>query len=375
MARLLRTGRLRRQLWCLLPTHHRSPGLRFALALTLSTPSNMSRKCVDAQLSGINRDWSNTPSNITFRNYDHMEKSLAAARKYVVQFQTGEVEADFQGKTYKFESQYRDPWKWIYPAQKFLCENGVTSQLFDEPYTADKWWRIQCTLPHVPGMPHCYIPNLLWLDKGMVTKRVRKHPVMLRPLFLDGKIWNASGNGGGVLIAYMVIPIDPSDSSDRNAAQTIDWAHFKREIMHKVFKIIFATLFKPAKHGEALTYGDDIEQVCYPGIPITSIDGEEACSVSACRAALAHYPCPRCLVHHELNKICQTFTARTTETMQQFYEDAYTGRKGMNPAICWPARNREFAGIVRLLMGRIRTSLSRVLRLWTVHIHVHVGGT
>ncbi|KAJ7663215.1 hypothetical protein DFH06DRAFT_1395296 [Mycena polygramma] len=302
--------------------------------------SNMPRKWVDAQLAGINGDWSNTPSNITFRNYDHMEKSLAAARKYVVQFQTGEVEADFQGKTYKFEFQYRDPWKWIvdllsdptlandihwYPAQKFLCENGVTSRLFDEPYTADKWWRIQCKLPHVPGMPHCYIPILLWLDKGMVTKRVRKHPVMLRLLSLDGNIRNASGNGGGVLIAYMVIPIDPSDSSDRNAAQTIDWARFKREIMHKVFKIIFATLLKPAKHGEALTCGDDIERVCYPGIPITSIDGEEACSVSACRAALAHYPCPRCLVHHdELDKICQTFTARTTETMQQFYEDAIT---------------------------------------------------
>ncbi|KAJ7201091.1 hypothetical protein GGX14DRAFT_659051 [Mycena pura] len=300
---------------------------------------NMPRKWVDAQLEGIGGDWSNARSNITFCNYDHMEKTLAAARKYaIVQFQTGEVEADFQGKTYKYEFQYRDPWKWVvdllsdptladdihwFPEQNFLVENGVETRLYDEPYTANKWARIQDTLPQVPRMPHCYVPLALWLNKGMVTKRVRKHPVVLRPLFLDSNIRNASGNGGGVLIAYMVIPIDPSDSSDRNAAETIDWARFRREIVHKVFKIIFATLRKPAKHGEALTCGDEFQRVCYPGIPITSIDGEEACSVSACRAALANFPCPRCLVHHnDLGKICDCFTLRTTETMKQIYEDA-----------------------------------------------------
>ncbi|KAJ6550186.1 hypothetical protein B0H19DRAFT_1298710 [Mycena capillaripes] len=299
---------------------------------------NMPRKYVDKQLAGMQGNWSNSPSNITFRNYEHMEKSLAAARKYVVQFQKGEVKADFQGTTYTFEFQYRDPWQWMvdllsdptlsehiqwYPAQKFVCKDGVEVRLFDEPYTGNKWWKIQNSLPHVPRMPHCYVPLSLWLDKGTVTKRVSKHPVLLRPLFLPSHIRNASGNGGGILFAYMVMPIDPADPSDRNAAQTLAWAQFKREVMHKVFKIIFAPLLGPAKHGESLTCGDDIQRVCYPGVPITSIDGEEACSVSACRAALASFPCPRCLVHHnDLNKICRTFPLRTTETMKQFYEDA-----------------------------------------------------
>lgn len=93
--------------------------------------------------------------------------------------------------------------------------------------------------------------------------------------------------------------------------------------MHKVFSIIFGSLIKPAKHGETLTCGDSINRVCYPGIPIMSIDGEEACSVSACRAALANFPCPRCLVHKDnLDRICQSFPSRTTETMKQVYEDA-----------------------------------------------------
>ncbi|KAJ7680005.1 hypothetical protein B0H17DRAFT_1206155 [Mycena rosella] len=300
----------------------------------------MERKWVNTQLSGMRGSWSDAPSasNITFKNYDHMEKTLAAARTYVVQFQEGEVERKFQGTTYKFQFQYRDPWKWIvdllsdpslssdihwYPAQKFLCEDGVTTQLFDEPYTSGKWYKIQGTLPQVRNLPHCYVPMALWLDKGMVTKRVRKHPIILRPLFLNSNIRNASGNGGGVLVGYMIIPIDPSDSDDRNAAQSIDWARFRRELMHKAFKIIFGSLIQPAKHGEALTCGDNILRVCYPGIPITSIDGEEACSVSACRAALALFPCPRCLVHHnDLDKICKSFTLRTTETMKRFYEDA-----------------------------------------------------
>jgi hypothetical protein len=47
--------------------------------------SNMERKWVDTQLAGIAGGWSNSPSNITFRNYSHMEKSLAAARTYGVQ--------------------------------------------------------------------------------------------------------------------------------------------------------------------------------------------------------------------------------------------------------------------------------------------------
>ncbi|KAJ6470380.1 hypothetical protein C8R45DRAFT_1165958 [Mycena sanguinolenta] len=142
----------------------------------------------------------------------------------------------------------------------------------------------------------------------------------------------------------MVMPIDPTDPSDRNAAQTLDWARFKREVMHKVFRIIFGPLLGPAKHGESLTCGDNIQRVCYPGVPITSIDGEEACSVSACRAALASFPCPRCLVHHnDLDKICKVFTLRTTETMKQFYEDAIAASTKTEKLLLVVAKFRSYS--------------------------------
>jgi hypothetical protein len=59
------------------------------------------------------------------------------------------------------------------------------------------------------------------MDKGQVTKRVKKHPVLLRAAFLPGDIRNASGNGGGVLIGYMpvasVTPIYLTEHAINNA--------------------------------------------------------------------------------------------------------------------------------------------------------------
>lgn len=43
------------------------------------------------------------------------------------------------------------------------------------------------------------------MDKGNITKRVKKHPVVLRAAFLPKAIRNGSGNGGGVLIGYMPV--------------------------------------------------------------------------------------------------------------------------------------------------------------------------
>jgi hypothetical protein len=43
------------------------------------------------------------------------------------------------------------------------------------------------------------------MDKGNITKRVKKHPVLLRAAFLPRAIRNGSGNGGGVLIGYVPV--------------------------------------------------------------------------------------------------------------------------------------------------------------------------
>ena len=116
---------------------------------------------------------------------------------------------------------------------------------------------------------------------------------------------------------------DPGDPADRNSTRALEYANFKRNIYHRVMGIIFKPMEKPSHEGMALRCGDRIQRVLFPGIPIQCLDGEEACFACACRAALANHPCPRCLVHHnQLDLIDLSFTPRTTESMQQVYQNS-----------------------------------------------------
>lgn len=63
----------------------------------------------------------------------------------------------------------------------------------------------QDELPDSDPYPHCYLPLHVWLDKGLVTRHVKKHPMILRALWLPDIIRNASGNGGGVFVGYMPV--------------------------------------------------------------------------------------------------------------------------------------------------------------------------
>ena len=51
--------------------------------------------------------------------------------------------------------------------------------------------------------PHSFLPLHFWLDKGLVTRRVKKFPMILCAAWLPRSICNASGNGGGILLGYM----------------------------------------------------------------------------------------------------------------------------------------------------------------------------
>ncbi|KAJ6559299.1 hypothetical protein B0H10DRAFT_1845936, partial [Mycena sp. CBHHK59/15] len=94
----------------------------------------------------------------------------------------------------------------------------------------------------------------------------------------------------------------------------------RREVYHKVCSVIFESLVRPSRDGETVKCGDEIDRVLFPGIPFHSLAGEEAC---ACRAALANFPCPRCLVPKaDLHSLLKKFTPRTTASMKRVCEDA-----------------------------------------------------
>jgi Plavaka transposase len=89
------------------------------------------------------------------------------------------------------------------------------------------------------------------------------------------------------------------------------------EVYQKVLGVIFSSLKSRSWSGEPIRCPDNLVRVFHPGILIESLDGKEAAYFNACRAALANFPCPKCLVHKsDLHRITGNFTLRTTQTMK-----------------------------------------------------------
>lgn len=65
--------------------------------------------------------------------------------------------------------------------------------------------RVQSELPAPDPVPHCLMPYVFWLDKGMVGRKRKMHPMILRPGWQPFLIRNGSGNGGGLFFGFMPI--------------------------------------------------------------------------------------------------------------------------------------------------------------------------
>lgn len=116
---------------------------------------------------------------------------------------------------------------------------------------------------------------------------------------------------------------DPAHPSDRGIAETLEFAHFKREVYQKILCRIFGSLKRRSRCGEAHRCNDEKVRILHPGILIESQDGEEASYFCACRAATANYPCPKCLAHKsELHRITKCFEPRTSDSMRSVLERA-----------------------------------------------------
>lgn len=112
--------------------------------------------------------------------------------------------------------------------------------------------------------------------------------------------------------------VDPGHPDDRNKRQTEEWQRFKREVYHKVLKVIFSSLVRASYDGDVFYCGNGEKIIGYPGFLIESLDGEEAACFCAVFAANANYPCPKCLARKtELDRIDKSFPLRTPENMQQ----------------------------------------------------------
>ncbi|KAJ7053222.1 hypothetical protein C8F01DRAFT_1065057 [Mycena amicta] len=309
-----------------------------------------SRDQIQAQLKGIHGSWNPHGTAITIKTYAELQGLLEKSRKYVVEFESEDFTEEIDGEQRTFTAYFRDPWKFIlelvtdpslasdivwYPYRKYLVIDGARQRLRDEAYSADLWWDMQVCLhcspphsliwsrissPHIPGMHHCIAPLMLWLDEGRVTSHTNMYPMLLRALALPSAIRNGSGNGGSWLAGFMVQIRDHRDPKTRTTLEKIDFAFRKRNLYHRVLRRVF--------NGESVTCGDATPRVLFPAIPIASLDGKEADMYTNTRAALAHFPCARCLVRAD--QLCQIsghiFEPRTTASMKKIYQDAQNMR-------------------------------------------------
>ncbi|THU84437.1 hypothetical protein K435DRAFT_870260 [Dendrothele bispora CBS 962.96] len=297
--------------------------------------SGMAKQTVDSQLRLMHTSWTKR-SKITLSGYSDMINTLSSAQGICVRFQNGSLIRTYRGKSYTFEFCFRDPWEWVvslvtyptlagsicwYPVCKYLHSGTHVQRLFDEPQTAEMWWNIQDTIKKTNQYPHCFLPLLVWLDKGNVTRKVKLHPMIAQASFLPNIIRNTSGNSSGVLLGYL-----PSVSQivgfhdPANEAEKAEQCIFKLEVYHGILEVVFESLQKPAKIGECINCADKITRVLFPGIPYAALDGEEAWAYACIRAANANFPCPRCLVpHHELDLITGAFPLRTTASMESVF--------------------------------------------------------
>ncbi|THU98550.1 hypothetical protein K435DRAFT_818849 [Dendrothele bispora CBS 962.96] len=304
----------------------------------IAVRSNLPKQVVDSQLHLLHNSWTKH-SEITLNNHSDMMAVLTSARDLSTSFQTGSVTRTYRGKPYTFNFCFRDPWKWVislatdptladlicwYPVRKYLHNGTNVMRLFDEPQTAERWWDIQDDLKKSGEHPHCFLPILIWLDKGNITKKVKLHPIIARASFLPSYIRNASGNGGGILLGYV-----PSVSHAVGFQDTLTEAEkaehrvFKQQVYHGVLGVVFESFYKLAQVGECVTCADQVTRVLFSGIPYAALDGEEAWTYACTRAASANFPCPSCLVPQEkLSSITESFPLRTTDSMRNVLQEA-----------------------------------------------------
>ncbi|KAJ7215380.1 hypothetical protein GGX14DRAFT_608176 [Mycena pura] len=295
---------------------------------------------IDEDLNDLHTQAFSSDCFITFRTHRDMEKSLAAARTSNISFCRKTLTIDFDGTafggTYEVEVEFRDPWQimkqWVsdetlapvstwFSQEKYYCKNGtidLSDQLYDEPWTGRNWKYADDSLPADDLYPSCYLGLHVWLDKGLVSTKVKMHPILFRGCWIHSATRNGSGNGGSALAGFVKMPpglrqIDPNTLTGSSRSE---YDRLKRMIYRGVCHLVMASLEQRSHHGEALRFGDGITRIAYPGVLIESMDFEELAAWLAIRNSMSLHPCPQCLAHkNDLPRLTRSFTKRTSESM------------------------------------------------------------
>ncbi|KAJ7061321.1 hypothetical protein C8F01DRAFT_987688, partial [Mycena amicta] len=287
-------------------------------------------------------------TNVTFRTHRDMDETLKRARGENVPVSTYFSSSFVCGGEYKVDVKFRDPWQiiraWVtdetlmdvstwYSQRRYLCTSGqidYSNPLIEEPYTGETWWKVDELLPNDRMYLPCFLGLHVRLDKGLVTTKVKMHPILFRACWIHSATRNGSGNGGSALAGFVKMPeflrqIDPKTLATTARAE---YDFLKRMIYRGVCGLVMSSLKARSHNGEAMRFADNIIRRGFPGVLIESMDFEELAAWLGHRNSMALHPCPQCLVHKDdLPKLTQEFCVRTVDLMHHALANAPNGSK------------------------------------------------
>ncbi|KAG2741161.1 hypothetical protein P692DRAFT_201727134 [Suillus brevipes Sb2] len=268
-------------------------------------------------------------TKFTFRSHAEVSKAWDRAATQMTPFQKDVISVPYKKEELEFDVHTRPLWDWamdlledpllaphfVWDAQRLYKHDGTDFRRFiHEPWTADRWWRIQSSLPD-NGVPFALI---LYADKTHLTSsgHVKAYPVIARCANLPVHIRNGDGIGGGRVVGWL--PIVPTDSNEDGK---LSYTNLKRVVWHKAFVKLLESIILYSKTGFAHKCFDGIMRWLYPLILLLSADYEEQCVMALVRGLNSNCPCPICLVPStKLYDLSTTYPTRTVEDAKAFLE-------------------------------------------------------
>ncbi|TFK83026.1 hypothetical protein K466DRAFT_666133 [Polyporus arcularius HHB13444] len=246
------------------------------------------------------------PKQLTVKSYDDVQKAWdsAASKQPAFHAENFTVEYGHEDKTYTF--QHRDAWDWAESlvTDPLLCRhfawhsykqyrgiNGRWVQFIDEPYTAERLYKFESSLPS-DGVP---LPFVIYADKTRLSSfgTQQAYPIIARLANLPSDIRNSNGHGGGQVIGFLPIV---TNEKEKHKPQ---FATHKREVWHDAMRLALKKVIEYCRKGKKVLCGDGIWRRFFPLILMCVADYEEQAVMTLIRGVNGLFPCPVCLVPAE----------------------------------------------------------------------------
>ncbi|KAG2142880.1 uncharacterized protein EDB93DRAFT_1241527 [Suillus bovinus] len=237
-------------------------------------------------------------AQITLKNESDLSKAWDNAAAELTPFSKHNVAVTYKKNEQVYEVHARPIWDWaldlldnpllaphfVWDACRVYKHNDAQfERFFNEPWTGDRWWDIQSSLPDVDGaVLFCFI---LYADKTKLSSfgTVKGYPVVVRCANLPTHIRNGEVFGGGRVVGWL--PIVPEDAGEEGK---LGYTTLKRVVWHESFKKLLEHATQYSKTGYSHKSHNDILRWLFPVILILSADYEEQ-SVEEAMEALRVY--------------------------------------------------------------------------------------